>query len=101
MNNINISIKNVNLDSNTSQNHSKDDMNEILYNFENLEQGKRYKYIREYTLTMIEQIAEKEGRNLNRLLDMMVFDYIKNYHKDDYRSYLTSINDLRKHEDTQ
>ncbi|MEM5398302.1 hypothetical protein [Staphylococcus gallinarum] len=101
LNDINISIENVNLDSNTSQNYPKDDLNEILSNFESLEQGKRYKYIKEYTLSMIEQTAEKEGRDSNRLLDMMVFDYVKNYHNDDYKSYLSTIDYLKQKEDTK
>ena len=68
---------------------------------ENLDQSKKSKYIRMITLTILEQIAEKEGRDFNRMLDLMIFEYIKNHHKNNYIDYVEEINQLSKKEKDQ
>ncbi|COT18895.1 MULTISPECIES: hypothetical protein [Bacilli] len=100
-NDINIEIENVNLTSKEIQDDTNEDINEILLKLENLNQAKRQKYINAITLIIVEQLAEKEGRDLNRLFNMMVFDYIKNHHKEDYKEYVSIINEMSKKKENE
>ncbi|WP_192979600.1 MULTISPECIES: hypothetical protein [Staphylococcus] len=100
-NDINIEIENVNLTSKELQDDTNEDINEILLKLENLNQAKRQKYINAITLIIVEQIAEKEGRDLNRLFNMMIFDYIKNHHKEDYKEYVSIINEMSKKKENE
>lgn len=101
-NDINISIDNVNLTPIAEQEKGENqDIDKALSELENLDQSKKSKYIRMITLTILEQIAEKEGRDFNRMLDLMIFEYIKNHHKNNYIDYVEEINQLSKKEKDQ
>lgn len=101
-NDINISIDNVNLTPSAEEEKDESqDIDKALSELENLDQKKKSKYIRMITLTVLEQMAEKEGRDFNRMLDLMLFEYIKKHHKNNYIDYVEEINQLSKKERDQ
>lgn len=101
-NDINISIDNVNLTPVAEEGKGENqDIDKVLSELENLDQKKKSKYIRIITLNLLEQMAEKEGRDFNRMLDLILFEYIKKHHKNNYIDYAEEIHQLSKEEKNQ